>query len=149
MLSKTDKLSQYFIQYSTYESYGNAIKAIKPQNATLLSGPDGAGYMNIMGDIPFPGRQLFHLPWAYRSPMLRDAFTKMLSTNPPTFVYFPPIENNGFYEELQPVIATDYAALKRTDGSVTQLFIRKDVARNVTEEQWKNIEAQEFQRLQN
>lgn len=148
LFSPSNKMSEYFIQYSTYEAYGKAIATVAPESATLLSGPDGAGYMNIMGNIPIAGRQLFHLQWAYRSPMLHDAFMNMLENNPPTFVYFPAIDENGFYDALQPKLATDYLPLQRTDGSNTQLMMRKDVLPSVSEEQWQQLEAESFRRLQ-
>lgn len=143
---KVDKMNEYFVNYGTFEAYGRAIEAIAPDGASLITGPDGAGYMNMMANVPVAGRQNFHLNWAYRTPELREAFEEMLGSNPPTFVYFVEDENNGFYRMLKPRLESDYVALKRRDGSETRLMVNRQVLVLVTEQQWLKLEDLFFQR---
>lgn len=144
---RKDKLNEYFINYGTFDAYARALKIISPPDATLMSGPNGAGYINIMSEIPLAGRQLFHLPWAYRSQFLRSKFQKMLATHPPTFVYFLEDQKNGFYQDLKPLLNTKYVEFKRSDGSQTQLWALTNSLDDVTEEEWWQFQQQEFQRI--
>ena len=71
-LEKKDKLNEYFINYGEFEAYGKVIKILATTNDTLITGPDGAGYINLIAQLPIPGRQVFHLDWAARSPFLQS-----------------------------------------------------------------------------
>lgn len=140
---KRDKLRDYYIKYDTFQAYGTALKTISNAGDTLLTGPNGSGYMNMMADLPLAGRQNFHLEWAYRVPYLRDAWFQMIENNPPTFVYFD-FNNDSYSKILKPLAELNYVVLKRIDGSSTQLMMRKDALKKVTSEQWKAFEVQLF-----
>ncbi|OIO45094.1 MAG: hypothetical protein COZ34_04055 [Candidatus Pacebacteria bacterium CG_4_10_14_3_um_filter_34_15] len=140
---KRDKLSDYYIKYDTFQSYGTALKTISSPGDTLLTGPNGSGYMNMMGDLPLAGRQNFHLEWAYRTPYLREAWMGMIENNPPTFIYFD-FNNDSYSKILKPLVDSNYIALKRINGSSTQLMMRKDAINKVTIKQWKAFEDQSF-----
>ncbi len=142
---KKDKLTDYYIQYDTFSAYGTALKAIAQPGDTLMTGPDGAGYMNQMANLPLAGRQNFHLDWAYRVPYLRTAWLDMIEHQPPTFVYFN-LSQDNYSQTLGPLLARDYVTLQRADGSPTQLRMRRSAVNQVSEHQWQQFEDQQFLR---
>ncbi len=142
---KRNRLSDYNIQYDTFQAYGAALKTISHPGDSLLTGPDGSGYLNMMANVPLAGRQNFHLEWAYRVPYLRDAWLEMMRTNPPTFIYFN-LKDDSYSRVLKPLIDVNYAVLNRADGSPTDLRMRKDALEKVTPEQWQKFEEQAFQK---
>jgi hypothetical protein len=145
VFDKKDRLSDYHIQYDTFQAYGTALKTIAHANDTLLTGPNGHGYMNILGGVPIAGKQNFHIEWAYRVPDLRATWLEMLDTSPPTFIYFD-LGHDSYSQHLIPLVATEYVALQRADGSPTQLLMKKSAIKNVTSEQWQKFEDQAFLR---
>ncbi|HEX7017677.1 MAG TPA: hypothetical protein VF209_02100 [Patescibacteria group bacterium] len=140
-----DKLSEYYINYDTFQAYGNALKTISQPGNTLMTGPDGAGYMNMMAQLPLAGRQNFHLSWAYRTPYLRQAWLAMIKEHPPTFIYFN-LGSDEYSAVLRPLLKTEYVALQRADGSPTLLHIRRDAMNDVSPSQWQALEAQAFRK---
>lgn len=144
---KRDKMSDYYIQYDTFQAYGTALKTISQTGDTLMTGPDGAGYMNMMADLPLAGRQNFHLEWAYRVPYLRQVWLEMIEKQPPTFIYFD-LQDDSYSHILKPLIESKYVVLRRRDGTPTLLRMRKDAAERVEPAQWQKFEEQAFQQPQ-
>jgi hypothetical protein len=142
---KRDKMSDYYIQYDTFQAYGTALKTIASPGDTLLTGPDGAGYMNMMAGLPLAGKQNFHLEWAYRVPYLREEWIEMVKTTPPTFLYYD-LGTDSYSQVLAPLVNSNYVVLHRTDGTPTLLRMKKDAVEKVTAEQWKKFEDQSFRR---
>ncbi|MBP7740852.1 hypothetical protein KA089_01565 [Candidatus Woesebacteria bacterium] len=140
---KRDKLSDYYIKYDTFQAYGNALKTIKNDGDTLITGPNGVGYLNMMAGIPIFGKQNFHLEWSYRVPYLRDYWLDMMENEPPTFIFFN-LENSSHSQILKPILDQKYTMLKRSDGSDTQLYILINALKKITREQWKSFENQSF-----
>ncbi len=147
VLESRSRLQDYFIYYDTFQAYGTALKVLARPGDTLLTGPDGAGYMNMVADLPYPGLQHFHLEWAYRVPELRERWLKMMQTKPPTFIYFN-LGNDGYSNVLRPLLKEKYTVLKRKDGTDTLLFMRTDAVPQISEEQWQHFEEQAFERIQ-
>ncbi len=135
ILEKKDKLSEHFIGYGDFQSSADIIRVLKEPTDTLLTGPDGAGYINIIADVPIAGKELFHLPWAWRSPEIRASYHTMLMNNPPTYVLFDPDSENGFHEAIKPYLDSDYTRLKRLDGRETKIKVRTEKLTNLTDEQ--------------
>ncbi len=140
---KRDKLTDYYIKYDTFQAYGNALKIIKNDGDSLMTGPNGVGYLNMMSGIPIFGKQNFHLEWSYRVPYLRDYWLEMMENEPPTFIFFN-LENSSHSQILKPILDQKYIMLKRSDGSDTQLYILKNALKKITYEQWRNFENQSF-----
>lgn len=140
---KRDKLSDYYIKYDTFQAYGNALKIIKNDGDSLMTGPNGDGYLNMMAGIPIFGKQNFHLEWSYRVPYLLDHWIKMMENEPPTFIFFN-LDTNSHSKILKPILDEKYTMLKRSDGSNTKLYILKNALRKVTENQWRLYENQSF-----
>ncbi|MCL4208311.1 hypothetical protein KJZ63_01595 [Patescibacteria group bacterium] len=135
ILEKKNKLEEHFIGYGDFQSTADIIKVLKEPTDTLLTGPDGAGYINIIADVPIAGKELFHLPWAWRSPEIRANYQTMLMNNPPTYVLFDPDSENGFHEAIKPKLDREYTRLKRLDGRETKIMVRTEKLQNLTEEQ--------------
>lgn len=139
---KNDKLNEYYIQYGTIESYSRLISAFKTEGDTLLSGPNGVGYMNMRTDLPIAGRQLFHLPWSYNSPELRKEYQDLLKDNPPTFIYF--LDNvSGYHSDLQPVLKANYTEMVQGKRR-TFLFFSNTKKDQMTDAQKKYLEENDF-----
>lgn len=137
VFEKQDKVSEHFINYGDFQSAASLIQVIKSPTDTLLTGPDGHGYINIIADVPISGKELFHLPWAWRSPEIRQEFQKMLVNNPPTYVLFDQDKENGFHEAIKPLLDKDYTYLKRSDGRESKIMVRNDKLLTITAEQKK------------
>ncbi|MGD9129802.1 MAG: hypothetical protein PVJ09_04940 [Candidatus Woesebacteria bacterium] len=140
---KKDNLFQYYVEYDPWQAYANALKTVKKPRDTLLTATNGHGYMNMMADLPFAGRQNFHLPWSYSVPKLRDEFHQLLENNPPTFIYI--IRDGSKYEfALSAIIKEDYQQLYRSDGRQTWIFMHNDAITRSTPEEWQKFEEQFF-----
>lgn len=139
-----DKLAEYHIQYNRFQSLANAITAVGLPDAELLTGPNGAGLIHLLSDTPIAGQVHFHLPWAYRALKIRTAWQENLASNPPEWIYFNQDNNNGFWEELQPILVADYVQLQRPDNSFTDLYLSLDVVDDVPTENWQLLEDQFF-----
>lgn len=140
-----NKLSDYYIKYDTFQAYGTALKIIKKPTDSLMTGPDGVGYLNMMADIPTAGKQNFHLEWSYRVPYLRDYWIDMVNNNQPTFIYFN-LDQNSHSKILKPIIEKHYAPVVRKSGDDTLLYMKKESINDVFEEQWVEFEEQLFEK---
>ncbi len=139
---RVDKLNEYYVQYGTQDSYARMIEQFKSEGDTFLSGPNGFGYMNMRANIPIAGRQLFHLPWAYSSPKLREEFHQLMAENPPAFIYLLDDES-GYHTELQPILKQNYTELIE-DKHRTFLFLANTKVQNITPEQQKYLDEKNF-----
>lgn len=138
-LTPQDKMNQHFINYGDFQATADLLKVIKSPNDTLLTGPDGAGYINLMSQIPIAGNELFHMPWAWTFAHVRDSFYHLLCTNLPTYVLFEPDSENGFHEALKPYLDKNYTRLKRSDGRETKIMVLNSKLETVSEEQKKGM----------
>ena len=143
-----DKQNESDIQYGTFQSLAHAINSIKENDDQLFSAPNGHGYLNMMTDLSIAGRQLFHLPWAYRSPKLRAEFEELMKNNPPTFIYFH-ADKDGYSHQLSAIVKKDYSEIKRTNGDHTNLFIRKDRIFLISKLQLNQLEHYQYQLISN
>lgn len=139
-MRKTDKLNEYYVQYGTQDSYARLLSAFKADGDTFFSGPNGFGYINMRSDVPIAGRQLFHLQWAYHSPMLREEFHTLLSEHPPTFVYQLEDES-GYHADFDPVLKKEYTEVIQ-DKHRTFLYLLNSKIQTMTETQKKYLEDQ-------
>lgn len=135
---RKDKLNDHYIQYGEVESIGNALMILKLPGDTLLVG-NNDGYMNIVADLPLAARQNAHLPWAWRSPRLRQEFVTLMQKETPTFVYFPE-STNPYYLYIKPILEREYIRLRRGDGATTSAYILKTVVHRYSSEQRMNLE---------
>ena len=143
LTERPDKLSEYYINYDPYQSTANAIRAIKEPGETLLTGPDGAGLVNILAEVSLADRQNFHLPWSWRSPQLQAEFKQMMNERPPTYVYFQ-VKDNGYYNYMKPILDAEYLPLLRPDGAESLLLVRKDKLNRLNDQQIKSLAEQSF-----
>lgn len=146
VFEKRSRMQDYFIAYDTFQAYGSALKTLALPGDTLLTGPNGAGYMNFVADVPLAGLQHFHLEWAYRVPELRQKWLELIQTHPPTFIYFE-LGNDPYSAILRPLMKEKYIVLKRKGGGETLLFMRTDALPKISEDQWKRFEEQAFERV--
>ncbi len=58
-----DKVADHHVQYHEFASLGAALRTLV--RGSLMTGPDGAGYLNMVSGLPLAGDQNFHLEWAY------------------------------------------------------------------------------------
>lgn len=137
-----DKLNEYYVQYGTQESYAQLVKVFAEPEDTLFSGPDGYGYMNIISGLPIAGRQLFHLPWAYRSDKLRGEFHELIASEPPEFIYLLEDES-GYHTDLVPVLAAQYTEIFHNEKR-THLYFITSKAKALTEEQQQYLQEKDF-----
>lgn len=140
IFEKQDKLNEHFINYGGFQSQASLIQALKSPGETLLTGPNGDGYINLVADIPFAGNELFHLAWAWRSPKIRQDYLTMLEQNPPTYVIFPEDGENGFEQSLRPKLEAEYTRLLRLDGNRTDFMILTSKLDSLTAEQKEKME---------
>lgn len=142
---KKDRLTEYFIQYDRFQAYATALKTLSSPGDTLMTGPDGAGYLNMLAGLPFAGKQNFHLEWAWRVPELRQSWLTMIEQEPPTFLYYH-LNTDSYSQVLRPLVETEYVPLYRKDGSETGLRMHKKALAKIQEDQWQRFEEQAFQR---
>ncbi len=110
IFTPVQRLQQYDEKYSPYQNIANILLQLSQPGDRFLSGPDGAGYINLAAHLPIAGRQLFHLDWSWRSPLLRRQFVRLMTTHPPEFLLF--YNDNGQYARfLQPILTQKYQAL--------------------------------------
>ena len=141
LLERKNKVSEHNIQYGEQQAYVNALNTIKDEGDRLLTGADGYGYINIVANLPLADRQNFHLDWAYRVPKLQEEFQVLMKENPPEFIYFKPYSSD-YYEHLG--LEENYIHLLRDDGASTDLYVYKDRAEKISEEQWQRFGEQRF-----
>jgi len=135
---KTDKLNEHYINYGDEESLGMALAAIKNKDDTLLAGPQS--FLNLASDIPLATRQTAYLPWSWQVPELNNELTVTMRISPPTFIFFPEM-NNPYYYFLAPILQEKYKRIERTFGSQTDLYILANKT-DINSRQWD-----EFKRL--
>jgi len=135
---KTDKLNEHYINYGDEESLGMALAAIKNKDDTLLAGPQS--FLNLASDIPLATRQTAYLPWSWQVPELNNELTVTMRISPPTFIFFPEM-NNPYYYFLAPILEEKYKRIERTFGSQTDLYILANKT-DINSRQWD-----EFKRL--
>lgn len=133
-----DKLNDHYIQYGEVESVGQAFRALKVEQDRLLVG-NVDGYIHIVADIPPATRQNAHLPWAFRSPKLRQEFIDVIDKSPPTFIYFPESQN-PYYVYLAPILEEKYTRLSRLDGGLTNAYILNRKIEDRSPNQWHEFE---------
>jgi len=145
---KKDKQNEFSIQYGTFQSLAHAINSIKKDSDRIFNAPNGHGYLNMMADLPIAGRQLFHLPWAYRSPKLKAEFEELMETNPPEFIYFQ-TDINGYSNDLKTYLEKDFIEIIRTNGDKTNLFMQKDLTSTISDVQQQQLEHYQYQLTSN
>ena len=148
-LEKKDRLIEHNINYSLFQTYGDAIKKISGPGDTLLTGADGAGFMNQVANLPFADRQNFHLEWSYRSPKLQTEFRTMLEEKAPTFIFFTP-NTSSHYSLLKEKINNDYIELQKDNCGCScansNLFMHRNKLETITENQWQAFDNTVFRR---
>jgi len=116
------RLADYTLNYSTQQLIADKINQTKSAHDNFMSGPDGAGFINLVTNLPIPGRQVFHLDWAYRNPWLRQQLTNMFINHPPEYLYFS--LNQGMVSNyLKPILAKRYYSVLGPSGNPSNLYI--------------------------
>lgn len=141
---RKDKMNEYAIAYDTWQAMANAINTIKKSGDTLLTGGDGTGYLNILAGLPMADNQNFHINLFWRPEEQRIKFARLMTEQPPTFIYFQTNERNDYYLYLQPILAEEYLHLRRADGRLTDLYFLRKAAAQTTSEQWQALADQYF-----
>ncbi len=139
---KTDKNTDHYVQYSELETVSYVLSKLKLQGDTLWVSPLD-GMVNIISDIPLADRQNAHLPWAYRSPVLRNEFQNMIQHNPPTFILFYN-PNDEYYLYMQPYLENEYTNFVKKDGKPTSLYIINSRISKRSSKQWKDAQDRDF-----
>ncbi len=140
MSEKLNHLNEYYIQYGEYASTGEALSRLKNPGDSLMTGPDGYGYINQMADLPLFGKQNFHLSWSFYVPYLHDYFFTQFAQRPPTFVFVRP-GGDPHYQAILPQLKTQYVRLKRqistSDIEMYELYMLKSEVNKRSSAQWQ------------
>ena len=125
VVTPTNRLNQYTEHYSSQQNLADILITLKSDGDRFLSGPDGAGYINIVSNLPIAGRQLFHLNWSWEVPALREEFQTLFEKKPPEFVLF--YNDGGQHAKyLQPILKAKYLNTYNSSGDITFFFILKE-----------------------
>jgi hypothetical protein len=137
MIASKQRQVDYEINLLPWQDLANVINALKKDDQdTLFTGPDGQGYLNMVTNLRFGGRQNFHLPWAWRSPQLRAEFEDLFTHEAPTFVYYHS-DNSEYDHALAPILQVQYWELRGFEDSKTWLYMNKEEAVKRTAAQWQ------------
>lgn len=138
LFAKKNLATEYFINYSESESYGNAIRVMKNSRDRMLALPnDTLVYWATGMDVPT--RVLEYYPWVYHIPEYREELIKLFKTNPPEFVInsgLDPIHPEEKY--ILSILETKYKNLYHT-GSPSRLYVLKNRLTRVSEAQWSRL----------
>ncbi len=134
-LAKRDLATEFFINYSESESYGNAIRVMKQPNDRMLALPNDTLIYWVAG-MDVPTRVLEYYPWVYHILEYKDELVMLFKTNPPEFVVntgLDPIHKEEQY--ILSILETKYQNLYHT-GNPSKLYVRKNRLKEVSNKQW-------------
>jgi hypothetical protein len=137
IIASKQRQADYEVNLLPWQDLANVINVLKKDDQdTLFTGPDGHGYVNMVTNLRFGGRQNFHLPWAWKSPQLRAEFETLFATQAPTFVYY---RNDGseYDQALGQILPAQYLELRGFEDSKTWLYMEKEAALARPVEQWQ------------
>lgn len=128
LLAKGNIQKDYYINYSTHTSLGDAIRIMKDEKDTLFVSPD-AWLIYWQSDTHHLPKLFGYYTWMAGVPSIHQNILKTFEKNPPTFFY---CENcNGL--DLGNYL-NQYQVLKR-DGGETYVYVLKEKVKGLTKEQ--------------
>lgn len=131
---QTDPKNEYYINYSQFEDLNFAIKALtEPGDRLAVLTNESLIYWNT--GVKPATKQIVYYSWEKLVPDLGKDYKKVFSQNPPEFIY------GGHEAEL---VKEKYIRVFKK-GQPTELFIRKDKIKNITQEQWNQAALRGFE----
>jgi hypothetical protein len=128
-----------YINFSTIYTYNDIVKTLASPGDTLAVIPyEELLYWNS-GTVP-PTRFLFYEAWPMDVPKYKEEILSGLESSPPTFIYWPKGNLKKFVDESL------YVSVPKHDATISALFIRKDKAETVSNDQWSAIDRHLFKK---
>ena len=136
---QTDSMSEYHINYSRFDDLNFAVKTLSNSNdrlAVLTS--ESLVYWQT--EVKPATRQVVYYSWEQDVPDLKDDYSKVFKgDNPPEFIYGG--QETGLVEDK-------YIPLLK-DNQLTELFIRKDKLKNISQSQIDRLFLRSFTLIEN
>lgn len=133
LFTKNDKQREYYINYSTHTSLGEAVKIMKNSQDTLFVSPD-AWLVYWQSDTNHLPKLFGYYTWMVGIPSLNKLVLEKFEKNPPTFFYCENCKGLALEKYL-----STYQELKR-DGGVTNLYVLPDKIKKITLDQKAQLE---------
>lgn len=134
---KADKQQDYFINYSTFEDLGRAIKIMKGSGDTLLVSPN-AWLIYWNSDIDHLPQLYGDYTWMVGFPPLHNKVLQAFDKNPPTFFYCENCPGLDLGKYL-----LKYAEVNKNKGS-TMLYVLKSKVRTLSSQQINQLNYYNF-----
>lgn len=136
LFTKKDIDNEFFINYSTQFSMGEAVKIMKNPGDTLFVAPD-EWLVYWQADIKHASKTLGFYAWQYTVPYINSDVHNLFQTSPPVFFY---VNNRdvslkkyfGKYQEI------------KKDGHDTSLFVLPQKIANLSKEQKDKLRFHNF-----
>lgn len=128
LFTKTNMQLDFYINYSTYISIGDAIKAMKKPNDTLFVSPN-SWLIYWQADINHLPKLYGYYTWMAGLPKLHQEILTAFAQNPPTFFYCDDCKGLDLGKSL-----TKYQEIKKLGGS-TRLYVLPERVNSLTKEQ--------------
>lgn len=138
LLEKKNLATEFFINYSESESYGNAIRVMKNPKDRMLALPNDT-LVYWVAEIDVPTRVLEYYPWVYHIPEYNEELIELFKNNPPEFVLNIGLDPMHKTEEyILSTLETNYQNLYHT-GNPSRLYVLKNRLKEVSNKQWTKL----------
>ncbi len=137
LFEKRDMAHDYYVNYSEFYAYGEAIKAMRDEDDTLFVIPD-AWLLYFQGDVKNNNKMVNFYGWMQLVWELNDPVVEKFKTSPPEF----------FYCDCDPKLVNSYSdnyTQMVRDGAKTKLWVLSPKYNSLTEEQKNKLRFFNFQ----
>lgn len=137
LFQKNDMASDYYINYSEFYAYGEAIRAMRTETDTLFVIPD-QWLLYFQGDVKNNNKMVNFYGWMQLVWELNDPVVEKFKTDPPTFFFCDcEVDKVESY-------STDYTQMIR-NGSKTKLWVLNSKYNSLTDSQKDKLRFFDFQ----
>ncbi len=142
-----DPLKEHNTNFLPYYLIELGIKTIVKEGDRLMVLPDETLVYWNSGVKPAT-RQIIYHSWEYQVPLLRDDMNRVLTTNPPEFIYanFDRIANSNYRQIIDPILKTQYWQVN-VNGVAQNLHIKRTKIKSISESEWQEWLKLSFDRI--
>jgi hypothetical protein len=132
-----DPLKEHNTNFLPYYLIELGIKTVVKEGDRLMVLPDETLVYWNSGVKPAT-RQIIYHSWEYQVPLLRDDMNRVLTTNPPEFIYanFDRIANSDYRQIIDPILRTQYWQVN-VNGVAQNLHIKRTKIKSISESEWQ------------
>lgn len=139
---KIDPLIEHHVNYTGVVTIGNAVKALANDQDRLLVVPHEV-LVYWVSNVNLATKQVTYYEWQFQVPNNQKAYLTMIENDPSEFVHYSQ-DDSSYFVSLLPLVNREYIHLKTKDNEPTLLYVHRNKAKEITDEQWVVIEEMGF-----